>query len=92
VVLVGLMAGARAELDLGAILRKRIELRGTVLRARPLEEKIQAALALERHLAPLFARGALAPVIDRVMPLAEAAKAHELMANNETFGKIVLEV
>jgi len=92
IVLVGLMAGARADLDLGMLLRKRLTLRGTVLRARPLEEKIAAARVLEDNLAPLFAEGKLAPVIDRVMPLAQVREAHELMAKNETFGKVVLEI
>jgi NADPH:quinone reductase len=90
IVLVGLLAGARAELDLGAILSRRLELRGTVLRSRPLEEKILAARAFARHVVPLVARGALRPVIDRVLPLREAAAAHERVASNEGFGKVVL--
>jgi NADPH:quinone reductase-like Zn-dependent oxidoreductase len=92
IVVVGLMAGARVEVDLAVLMQKRAEIRGTVLRARPLEEKILAARALERHLVPLFEAGALRPVIDRVLPLAQAAKAHEAMQSNETFGKIVLAV
>jgi NADPH2:quinone reductase len=92
IVVVGLMAGAQAELDLRLLLFKRLVVHGTVLRARPLEEKIAAARVLETHLAPLFDEGKLAPVIDRVLPLAEVRRAHELMASNETFGKIVLEM
>ena len=91
-VLVGLLAGTRADLDLGAVLRKRLEIRGTVLRARPLEEKIDAANLLARHLAPLFATRALEPIVDRVLPLAQAAAAHGYMATNDGFGKVVLEV
>ena len=86
------MAGAGTELDLSLLMRKRAEIRGTVLRARPLEEKILAAKALERHLVPLFESGALRPVVDRVLPLAKAADAHRAMQDNETFGKVVLEV
>jgi NADPH:quinone reductase-like Zn-dependent oxidoreductase len=86
------MHGARCEVDLGVLMHKRAELRGTVLRARPLEEKILAALALEQRLAPLFERGALRPVVDRVLPLAGAAEAHRLMQENDTFGKLVLSV
>jgi len=92
IVVVGLMAGSRVELDLATLLHRRVELRGTVLRARPLEEKIQAALALERHIVPLLARGSLRPVVDRVLPLARAAEAHRLMQDDATFGKVVLEV
>lgn len=92
IVIVGTMAGARAEVDLAALMRKRVELRGTVLRSRPIEEKILATRALERHMVPLFAAGALRPVIDRVLPLAQAAEAHRLVQTNDTFGKVVLEV
>jgi putative PIG3 family NAD(P)H quinone oxidoreductase len=92
IVLVGLMAGARAELDLGQLLRKRLQITGTVLRARPLEEEIAAVQLLDRHLAPLFARGLLRPVVDRALPLARAAEAHAHVASNQTFGKIVLSV
>lgn len=92
IVLVGLLAGARAELDLRTLLHRRVRLMGTVMRARPLEEKIAAAQQLARHLAPLFDRRTLVPVVDRVMPLARAAEAHALVASNRTFGKVVLEV
>ena len=92
IVLVGMLAGNRAELDLGAILRKRLEIRGTVLRSRPLEEKILAAQTFERHLVPLFATGALAPVVDKTFPLADAAGAHAYVATNDGFGKVVLEM
>ena len=89
-VLVGLLGGFRADVDLGAVLRKRLELRGTMLRARPLEEKILAATCLAHNLAPLFASGTLKPVIDRVLPLEKAGEAHAYMASNDGFGKLVL--
>jgi putative PIG3 family NAD(P)H quinone oxidoreductase len=92
IVLVGVMAGAKAELDLGLVLRKRARIFGTMLRARPLEEKLAAMRAFDAQVMPLFARGACKPVIDRVMPLAEAAAAHVHMASNAGFGKIVLRV
>jgi len=92
IVLVGLLAGARHELDLGLVLRKRARIFGTVLRSRPLEEKLAAMRAFEDRVVPLLARGKLAPVIDAVMPLDDAARAHERMASNEGFGKIVLRV
>jgi NADPH2:quinone reductase len=92
IVVVGTMAGTSTELDLGLLMRKRAEIRGTMLRSRPLEEKILAARALERHLVPLFESGALRPVVDRVLPLAKAADAHRAMQDNDSFGKVVLEV
>jgi NADPH2:quinone reductase len=92
IVVVGTMGGTQMQLDLSLLMRKRAELRGTVLRTRPLEEKILAARALERHIAPLFASGALHAVVDRVLPLAQAAEAHRVMQANATFGKVVLEV
>ncbi len=90
IVLIGLMAGARTEVDLSRVLRKRVSIIGTVLRARPLEEKIAAMRAFEAQVVPLFARGKLAPVIDTVMSLDQAAEAHARMASNVGFGKIVL--
>jgi putative PIG3 family NAD(P)H quinone oxidoreductase len=92
VVVVGLSAGIHAELDLAALLRQRVEIIGTVLRSRPLEEKIDAARVLERNLVPLFARGALRAVVDRVFDLAEAGAAHAYVASNESFGKVLLRV
>lgn len=92
IVVVGLMAGVQSELDLRALLFKRAEIHGTVLRARPLEEKIAAMQAFARNVVPLVASGVLRPVVESVIPLAEAARAHELVAKNETFGKVVLEV
>jgi NADPH:quinone reductase len=92
IVLVGLLAGARQEIDLGLVLTRRARLLGTVLRSRPLEEKLAAMRAFEDRVVPLLARGKLAPVIDVVMPLDDAARAHERMASNAGFGKIVLRV
>jgi NADPH:quinone reductase-like Zn-dependent oxidoreductase len=90
VLLVGLVAGREATLDLGLVLFKRLHLVGTVLRSRPLEEKIALAQAAERHLLPLFRSGALSPVIDDVLPMAQAPEAFQRMASNETVGKLVL--
>lgn len=90
VMVVGLVAGAQATLDLGLLLRRRANVRGTVLRARPLEERIAAVQAFRRRVLPLVAAGELRPVIDRVLPMADAAEAHRAIEANETFGKIVL--
>jgi NADPH2:quinone reductase len=90
IVLVGLLAGAKAELDLRMMLHRRLRLLGTVLRARPLEEKIAATQDFVRHVVPLLAGGLVRPVVDRVMPLAAAGEAHAYMASNDGFGKVVL--
>lgn len=92
IVLVGLMAGANVSIDLGLVLRKRLTLRGTVLRSRPLEEKIAVTQAFARHVLPLLSRGLVKPIVGGVLPLAEAGAAHTLTENNETFGKLVLTV
>ncbi|HVY47176.1 MAG TPA: NAD(P)H-quinone oxidoreductase [Minicystis sp.] len=90
VVVVGLTAGTRADVDLGLVLRKRAEIVGTSLRSRPLEEKIEASLLLERRLGPLFASGALRAVVDAVFPLERADDAHRRLVENDTFGKLLL--
>ena len=90
IVVVGLTAGARAGLDLGRLLQRRARIMGTTLSARPLEEKIAVMRCFEREVVPLFARGAVKPVVDAVLPLDDVRKAHELVAANQTFGKIVL--
>ncbi|AUX49015.1 NAD(P)H quinone oxidoreductase [Sorangium cellulosum] len=92
IALVGLTAGARAELDLRELLRKRVEIIGTVLRSRPLEEKIAAAQVLERNIAPWLARRVVLPIVDRVFPLEETAAAHIYMASDASFGKVLLRI
>lgn len=89
-VVVGLVAGRTAEVDLGLLLRKRLTLVGTALRGRPLEEKIEATRSFGRHALPLLASGGIRPVIDRIYPVQDAAEAHLRMEANENFGKIVL--
>jgi NADPH2:quinone reductase len=90
ILLVGLLAGARVDLDLRIVLHRRVRITGTVLRARPLEEKIAATRDFSRHVVPLLARGVLRPVVDRVLPLAAAAEAHAHVATNSGFGRVVL--
>ena len=89
-VVIGLMGGAVGELPLSALLAKRASLRGTVLRARPLEEKAELAQRFARNVVPLFERGALRPVVDCVLPMNEVAEAHRRMERDQSFGKIVL--
>jgi putative PIG3 family NAD(P)H quinone oxidoreductase len=90
IVLVGLLAGRRGEIDLDLVLTRRARIFGTVLRARPLEEKIAAMRVFEAQVVPLLARGKLVPVIDTVLPLDQAAAAHARVASNAGFGKVVL--
>lgn len=90
IVVVGLTRGRSAELDMGTLMRKRITLVGTVLRSRSSAEKASATRAFAADGLPLLARGAIEPVIHEVLPMADAARGHELVASNETFGKVVL--
>ncbi|HEY3447745.1 MAG TPA: NAD(P)H-quinone oxidoreductase [Myxococcales bacterium] len=89
-ILVGLMAGNFAKLPLGLLLTKRLVVRGTVLRSRPIEEKIEAALTFERELVPQFEQGRLSPVIDEAVSVSDVKRAHERLETNASFGKIVL--
>jgi len=91
-VLVGTMGGGKVETNIGALMPKRARVHGTVLRARPFEEKARLAQTFGGRYLHHFASGRLAPVVDRVFPLAEVAAAHRLMESNANFGKIVLRV
>ncbi len=90
IVTIGLLGGAKAELPLGLLVSKRARLMGSVLRARPLEEKIQLARAARRALLPLFESGALRPVVEGVVPMADVADAHARMEAASFVGKLVL--
>jgi len=92
IIIVGLIAGARAELDIGALLRKRLVVRGTVLRSRPSNEKAEATHLFSGQVLPLLARAVIRPVIDAVVPLAEAERGYDLVAADGTFGKVVLDL
>jgi putative PIG3 family NAD(P)H quinone oxidoreductase len=91
-VLIGLMGGSRVELDLAQLMRKRLTLVGSVLRSRPLEEKVALVQQFVRRILPLFAVGSIRPVVDRTLPLESVAEAHGLLERNETFGKLVLTI
>jgi len=91
-VVIGLMGGAKAELPLAELLARRLQVIGSTLRARPEAEKAALVAAFLQRFAPLLADGRLRPVVDRVLPLADAAEAHRAMKASEHFGKIVLRV
>jgi len=87
---VGTMASAKSEIDLGVLLCKRVNIIGTMLRGRSIEEKAEATRLFASSVLPLVSRGAIRPVIDRVYPVDEIRDAHERMESNLSFGKIVL--
>jgi putative PIG3 family NAD(P)H quinone oxidoreductase len=89
-VIVGLMGGTETNANLGVLLQKRLQVRGTTLRARPLEEKAVATRAFEKSVLPHIASGRVKVVVDRVYVLRDAAEAHAYMETNANFGKIVL--
>jgi NADPH2:quinone reductase len=89
---IGVSAGAKAELNLLALMGKRARIHGSTLRARSLEEKALAARALEREVLPLFASGALRVPIAETFPLDEATAAYEHFAAGGKLGKIVLTI
>ena len=92
IALVGMMAGSRTQVDLGALLMKRITVYGTTLRGRSVEEKAAATAAFTRDVVPLLTDGTVAPVIARTMPLDDGPAAYELLASDTVFGGIVLDL
>jgi len=91
-VLVGVMGGAQASINLARLLQRRQSLIGVVMRSRSVEEKIELTRAFVRVSLPLFADGRLKPLVDSVFPLSDVARAHQRMEANENLGKIVLSV
>jgi putative PIG3 family NAD(P)H quinone oxidoreductase len=92
IVLVGVMGGGRTQVSVGALLPKRATIIGTVLRARPLDEKITVSRRVAAEVLPLFDQGRARPVIDSRYPLDEIAAAHDRMESNANVGKIVIDV
>ena len=90
-VLVGLTSGATAELNMGLVLAKRAKMIGTVLRARPLEEKAEATQKFAAEVVPLIASRAVKPVLDRVFAPEDVIDAYKYLASNESFGKVVIQ-
>jgi NADPH:quinone reductase len=92
IVVIGIGGGAKAELNLGAMMGKRATVRASTLRPRPLEEKALTARAMERHVLPLFERGALRVPVAATYPLDAVAEAYERFTSGGKLGKIVLEL
>jgi putative PIG3 family NAD(P)H quinone oxidoreductase len=89
-VIIGMQGGATGELDLGQLLRKRASVFAASLRARPTQEKAEIVSAVQANVWPLIDVGTVVPVIDQILPLAEAAAAHRLLDASGHVGKILL--
>jgi NADPH2:quinone reductase len=92
IVLIALLGGSKAQVDLGQVLRRRLTITGSTLRPRPVAFKARVARELRARVWPLFAQGRIKPVIYKVFPLEQAAAAHALMESGEHVGKIVLKI
>ncbi len=89
---IGLMGGPRAELNIAAVMAKRLQLVGSTLRARSPAEKTEIVRGLLERFGAAIERGRVRPVVDRVLPLARAQEAHEVVERSEHFGKVVLAI
>jgi NADPH:quinone reductase len=92
IVIIALLGGAKANVDLGQVLRRRLTITGSTLRPRPVAFKAQIARELRERVWPLLAAGQIKPVIHQTFPLEEAAAAHALMESSAHVGKIMLRV
>jgi NADPH2:quinone reductase len=84
--------GARAEIDLSAVLRRHIKIMGSTLRPRSTDEKAEIVASLIRQFGAALEAGRLRPPVYKTLPLAQAGEAHRIMQASEHFGKIVLRV
>jgi NADPH:quinone reductase len=91
IVLVGTLAGATASLPILGVMGKRLTIIGTVLRARSLDEKAAATAAFANETASWWDDGTLRPIVDTIVPLADAASAYALVASDSTFGKVIID-
>jgi putative PIG3 family NAD(P)H quinone oxidoreductase len=86
------LGGAQANVDLGVVMAKRLQIRGCTLRSRTLEEKLQVVGLFAAQTMPLFANATLIPIVEEVFPWHDIAKAHTVMAENRNFGKLILRI
>ena len=89
---IGLMSGAQAELNMALLLMRRLRVIGSTLRTRSIAAKSAVMDGLKRDVWPKIEKGSVQPIIETVLPVAEAQRAHELVAGNETVGKVLLAV
>ena len=88
--IIGMQGGVKGELNIGALLGKRAAISATSLRARPLAEKAAIVAAVREHVWPLIEGGHVRPVVDREVPMAEAAEAQRLVEASGHIGKVLL--
>ncbi|MGW3493194.1 NAD(P)H-quinone oxidoreductase [Streptomyces sp. NPDC001020] len=88
--IIGLQGGVQGELNIGTLLRKQAAITATSLRARPLSEKTAIVAAVREHIWPLIASGHVRPVIDRELPMSDAAAAHRVLDESGHIGKVLL--
>ena len=91
-IIIGLMGGAQSNLNLGQLLMKRARILGSTLRAQSIESKARIMVQLKKNLWDFIEDKKINPIIDTVFPIEKAEKAHELIAGNQTFGKVILEL
>ncbi len=91
-VVIGLMGGIETPLNLGPIMMKRLRIVGSTLRARPIAAKATVMDGLRERVWPCLEAGTIKPIIEKVIPIAEAESAHALISGNETVGKVLLQV
>jgi putative PIG3 family NAD(P)H quinone oxidoreductase len=89
-VIIGRQGGSKAEINLGILQAKRASVYATTLRARPVPEKAAVVAAVQEHVWPLIDAGKVAAIVDRELPMSQAAQAHRAMAASEHIGKILL--
>ena len=89
-VVIGMQGGAKGELDLSVLLRKRASVTATSLRARPVTEKAAICCGVVENVWPLVAAGAIRPIVETTMPLEDVARAHQMMEDGSHSGKIIL--
>ena len=92
IIQVGVMGGGPAEINLGLLLVKRIQLIGTTLRSRPIEEKVTVSRRFAAEVLPWFDLGRISPVIDRRFAFDDIAVAHEYLATDASVGKVLIDV
>lgn len=89
--MIGIQGGVEASLDLRTVLRKRVTITGSMLRSRPIAEKSHIVRQVVQHVVPAIEAGTVKPVVEAILPLEEAARAHTLIESSQHIGKIILK-